>query len=197
MLNIIIPVALIVFIFGILMSHLTGSELIIITYRSAFFRFSGGLIASLFPVSWWGFNLNETFTTNPLGTKIIIYFLIAFSTSAVVLIALSIIQFAGCLIKEINNRYTNKHIVDATENVCPSCSSDRLQKKSTFTIFFIFIIIFISLIIFARLSYQHNWDLLFVIAYIISPFILGSIVVSGISAAFGKNKCLSCNYHWR
>ena len=206
MLNIIIPVVVIVATFGLIIRFFTGGKVLVLTFRSAFLRFLAGMIASLFPLLWWGFKLHDIFEIGPLETKIVVYFLFACSTSAIVLIPLGAIQFVGVL---VNTSKVNKSVDETSEadeskgfsledkNKCPSCKSKRLRKKSTYKSFFTFIGLSIALIIFAWVSYRYYWDALFALAYISSLFVFGSIIVSGFSAAFGKNKCLDCKHRWR
>jgi hypothetical protein len=210
MLNIIIPVVGIVATFGLLIRHFTGSEILVLTFRSAFPRLIAGIIASLFPLIWRGFKLYETFEFGDLGTYIIVCFELACITLAIFLIPISVIQFVRILFKSSKD---GKEMDISTNGVCeadkskgfllkdknkyPKCESKRLRKKSTYISFLAIIGIFIALIIFIWISDRNHWDMLFGLSIILAPFVFCSIFLAGVSAAFGKNICLDCMHRWR
>ena len=205
MVELFLSVVIIVGIFGIIIRFYTGSKILVYTFRSAMFRFLAGVIVSFFPLLWWRFRLHEVFETGEIGTMIIAYFLFACCASAIVLIPLGVIQFLGVLFNTSKVIKTadgapedeeSKGFSLEDKNKCPSCESKRLRKKSTYRDFLTFIGLFIALIIFAWVSYRYNWDVLYMLAYISSPFVFGSIILSGISVAFGKNKCLDCDHRF-
>ena len=205
-LSIIIPVVVVVATLGLIIRFFTGDKILVLTFRSAFYRLLAGIIISLFPLLWWRLKLNEIFEPGPLGTAIVVYFLFACSTSAIVLIPLSAVQFLGVLVNTSKGKKSADEIFETDEsagffleekNKCPNCESKRLRKKSTYNTFLIFIALFIAMIIFAWISIRYHWDVLFMLTYISSPFVFGSIILSGFSATFGKSICLDCKHRWR
>ncbi len=104
MISIIVPVVIIVAIFGIIIKFFTGDKVLVFTFRSACFRLSAGLIVAVFPILWWGFKLYDVFTPGQPWTRIIVYALLACSLSACVLIPVGIIQVVGACIQRVIRR---------------------------------------------------------------------------------------------
>ena len=61
MLNFIISVVITVAVFGLIIRYFTGNKILDLTYRCALLRLLAGIMASLFPIFWWGLTLFDAF----------------------------------------------------------------------------------------------------------------------------------------
>lgn len=196
---------LIVAAFGLIIRHFTEGKILVLSYRSALLRFLAGIAISLFPVIWWGFELYGVLKLGELWLTIVVQLLLACSLSAILLIPLSVIQFAVIFVKGI--RKDKGSLGDSlaekgrtgseAEDLCPKCQSSRLRKRNTYKSAVSFAGLLIALVLLSGISSHYGWDVLFGLACISLPFTFGAVLASGLSAVFGKSKCRDCKHSWR
>jgi len=202
---IIVTPLLIVAAFGAIIRHFTGGKILVLSYRSALIRFLAGIALSLFPVIWWGFELHRALQPTELCRTIVVNLLFACSLSAILLIPLSIVQFAVTFFRGIGKNMGTLGdpmlgkgmTASEAEDLCPRCQSNHLRKRHTHKSALSFAGLFIAWILLTWVSSHYGWDVLFGVSCISLPFIFGAVLVSGLSAAFGKSKCLDCKHSWQ